>query len=196
MALVALVLGACASGSASDVDDATDNAADNITDDADAPDATPGAADAQPGAADATPSSPDAQPLGPPDTCAAARDLTADARDAGGVTVTGDTTGYGNDTQPPNSCTGYTPDGPDAVYLVQAVAGEAIIATVEASGWDVSLFIASSCALDAACLVGTDVGGASESVQWIAASTGTYYVVVESWDPTSFGAYTLTVELG
>lgn len=189
--LAVSLLAACAAGRPGDGGDGTaaDAAPGRV-------DAAPGqVVDAEPGArADATPATPDAM-LAAPDTCAAARDLTDAAGAAGGATVTGDTTGYANDTQPPGSCTGFTPDGPDAIYAVDAVAGETIVASVASAGWDVSLFIAATCAFDAACLIGADSGGATEAVQWTVAATGTYYVVVESWDPGAFGAYTLSVEL-
>ena len=83
----------------------------------------------------------------------------------------------------------------DTIYKVDAVAGETIVATVVPDAWDASIFIASSCALDAACLIGADTGAPNESVSWTATTSATYYVVVESWDPGAFGAYQLTVEL-
>jgi hypothetical protein len=112
------------------------------------------------------------------------------------VTVSGDTTGYANDTEPANTCTGYIPDGPDAVYTVDALAGETIVATLVPNAWDASLFISSNCTLAAACLIGADAGAPTETRQLDRhQSSATYYVVVESWDVGSFGAYELTVEL-
>jgi len=143
---------------------------------------------------DAEPEAPDATPMSDePDACADAHDLTVDARGAG-ATVLGDTTGYANDTQPASSCTGFVPDGPDAIYRVDALAGEVIAAAVTAV-WDVSIFIASDCQLAATCLDGNDVGTNPETASWTVVSSGTYYIVVESWDPTAFGAYSLSVSL-
>lgn len=187
---------ACATGSGADgVDTGSDT--DTGTDtDVPGPDAeTRVDADVTP-VPDAAPGAPDAAPVvGDPDTCAQAIDLTAGAGGAGGVTVSGNTTGYANDTEPANTCTGYIPDGPDAVYTVDALAGETIVATLVPNAWDASLFISSNCTFNAACLVGADAGAPTETVSWTAQTSATYYVVVESWDVASFGAYELTVEL-
>jgi hypothetical protein len=154
--------------------------------------------DAPPGTPDAPPPPPDAAPQAAPDTCAAANDLTAAAMAPGGATVTGDTTGYANDTQPASSCTGYTPDGPDAIYKVTAAAGQTITAMVTPGFWDASIFISSDCQLAAMCLVGADDSpfpGDFEEVQLTVPTAGTYYVVVESWDPGDYGTYSLDVSL-
>jgi hypothetical protein len=150
--------------------------------------------DAAPGTPDATPI-PDAAPVGPPDTCATANALTAGATMPGGTTVTGDNTGYANDTQPSSSCTGYTPDGPDAVYRVTVAAGDVITAIVTPTAWDASIFISSTCEFAAACILGADgsAGDGAESVAVTASTAGTYFVVVESWDPGAFGPYSLRV---
>jgi len=166
---------------------------------ADAPphvDATP-IPDAAPGTPDATPT-PDAGPAAAPDTCAMAYDLTAAAMQPGGTTITGDNTGYANDTQPSSTCTGYIPDGPDAIYTVTVSAGHTITATVTPVAWDASIFISSNCVFAAACLIGADdspLPGGYETVQLAVPSTGTYYVVVESWDPGDYGPYTLDLQV-
>lgn len=194
--LAAMTLSAACATGAGSADD-TDTGADTGTDtDEPMPDAeTRVDADVSP-RPDAMAGAPDAAPVvGDPDTCAQAIDLTAGAGGVGGVTISGDTTGYANDTEPANTCTGFTPDGPDAVYTVDALAGETIVATLVPNAWDASLFISSNCTLAAACLIGADAGAPNESVSWTAQSSATYYVVVESWDVGAFGAYELTVEL-
>ncbi|MEZ4398489.1 MAG: hypothetical protein R3B06_00615 [Kofleriaceae bacterium] len=133
----------------------------------------------------------DASPTGPVDTCAQARDITAAAMAAGGVTLTGDLTGYANDIQPVSSCTGFTNDGPDAVYVLNLTAGRVISASVNAT-WDSAIEIVQPCQFTPTCLVGRDSGN-PESVTYTTTAAGAFYVIVDSWDPGSFGPYTLTV---
>jgi hypothetical protein len=131
-----------------------------------------------------------------PDPCAAAVDLTAMAMLPGGVTVDGDTTGLTDDVQPPGTgCTGFLPDGPDAIYKVTAAAGKTIRATAMPVGWDISVWIGSACASDA-CVAGADaVIDGDETVSFAATVAGTYFVVVDGWDPAAVGCYGLTVAL-
>jgi hypothetical protein len=202
--LVAAALAACAQAKdpgATDAEIKIDGAprpdAPPVPDAPPAPDAPPHI-DAPPGTPDAPPPPPDASSAADPDTCAMPEDLTAAASTPAGATVTGDTTGYANDTQPASSCTGYTPDGPDAIYTISATAGQTITAMVTPGLWDASIFIASNCQLDAACLAGADDSpfpGDYEIVQLVAPSTGVYFVVVESWDPGDYGTYQLDVTL-
>ena len=114
---------------------------------------------------------------------------------ANGTTLTGDLTGYANDIQPASACTGFTNDGPDAVYvLTNLTAGRTITATVDAPGWDSAVEIVQPCTLTPTCLIGRD-GGNPESVTFTTTAAGTYHVIVDSWDVGSFGPYTLTVRV-
>jgi hypothetical protein len=131
------------------------------------------------------------------DACAGAIDLTADAT-SGGALIYGDTTSYTNVLEPDSACTdGFGLDGPDAMYKVDATAGQTISATVTPSGstFDVGMYILDSCATAATCLTGTDAsaGTSAESVSYVVATTGTYYVIVDSWTSTAFGCYGLQV---
>lgn len=135
----------------------------------------------------------DAPILGPPDTCGQARDITAGALAAGGITLTGDTTGYANDIQPPNNCTGFDADGPDAIYSVDVTAGQVITATLTTT-WDSSIELTSTCTLAASCLIGQD-DGEPETVAYTATAAATLYAIVDSWSPAAFGAYTLNVRI-
>ena len=139
----------------------------------------------------------DAMPGGPPDTCAQAQDITTGALQALGITLAGDTTGYADDVRPSGTCTGFLPDGPDAIYYVTAAAGQQITAIVTPAGWDISIYLTQTCTLDPACLTGADSGlsGAPESVAYTAATAGTYYIVVDGWNPGVQGAYSLNVHL-
>ena len=143
----------------------------------------------------------------PLDMCAAAaleptNDLCADAIDVtfgvqcGGAFRYGDTTGYLDNLEPPAACTSnFTLDGPDAVYRVNANAGETITATVTPNvGYDTGIYILSEC-LGSSCLAGMDsaLGGGIETAVTTAPSTGTYYVVVDSWSPGVEGCFSLAV---
>jgi hypothetical protein len=208
VATLAFVVGACAKANTAD-DDGDDGVDIDAEVKIDAPppaDADPSQPDADttPDASppDAAPGSPDAAPdamvpSGNPDTCAQALDLTAGAMMPGGIDVTGDNTGYANDTQPATSCTGYDPDGPDAIYTVTVSAGQTITATVTPTAWDASIFISSNCTLAAMCLDGADVsaGSGAETAMFTVGSAGTYYVVVESWQLGVEGPYTLNVRV-
>jgi hypothetical protein len=142
---------------------------------------------------------PDAMPPTAVDTCNQALDLTTAAITPAGAMVTGDTTGYINDVEPPTTCTGYGPDGPDALYRVEATAGQTITATVTPTGpgWDTSIYVTQTCVLAATCLAGADASAGSdpETVTWSVTGAGTYYVVVDSYLPSVYGPYSLHVRL-
>ena len=132
VAAVALVLlAACAQGSSGgddDVDAHTDAKQDLV--DAPGPDAsgTDARTDAQ-GPIDASVDAPSG--VGP-DTCAQAEDITAGAMMQNGITVTGNTTGYADDVRPASTgCTGFLPDGPDAIYSVTVNAADANAAFIQ-----------------------------------------------------------------
>jgi len=128
-----------------------------------------------------------------PDTCAQAQNVTTGALVAGGITLTGNTTGYANDIQPTNNCSGFIADGPDAIYLINVTAGQVITATLT-TAWDSSIELTSNCTLAAACLVGQD-NGDPETFTYTAPAAATLYVIVDSWDPGAFGAYSLNVRI-
>ena len=199
--LLALVLAsaACASAQSGDPDARRGPDARKAEIDADPaqPDAAPPPIDAAPLPIDAAPPPIDAAPptidaaLGPPDTCAQARPLVS------GVGVTGTTMGLVNDVQPLGACTGYVPDGPDAVYTINAAAGQRITATVTPTptGWDTSVYITATCTMTPTCLDGADdsAGSGAETATVIAPTAGTYYVVVDGWEIPAFGPYSLVV---
>ncbi len=183
------------------------------------PDAMEGAPDAM-GVADATPG-PDAPPpadAGPPsdsgavvnvcteaqpyavnDFCNMAMDLTADAT-SGGADVFGDTTNYANDLEPATSCTsGFGLDGPDAMYRVDATAGQTITATVtpQASSFDVGMYIVPDCNSATTCLAGIDAvaGTGAETLTYTATTTASYYLIVNSYLGSEYGCYELQVSV-
>jgi hypothetical protein len=200
-AAVSLVmLAACAQGQSSGDDDvdapvAIDAKVDNI--DAPSVDAPPGAIDA---AIDAPPSAVDAgidaPPGAAPDTCAQALDVTAGAMQAGGVTMTGDTSGYADDVRPASACTGFLPDGPDAIYSVTVNAGVTITAVATpTTGWDISLELVQPCAATPTCLDGSDAITGPETVMFTTTAQGTYYIVVDGYNPGVAGPFSLNVRV-
>lgn len=193
LALLAVV--ACASGgdpAELDAPGAVDAVAGDADDEVDAPAADAPALDAP--ALDAA--EPDAAAVDggvttSGNTCAEAIDLTAAALMPGGTTVTGNLTGYTNNIQPASSCTGFTNDGPDAIYVLNLTAGRTINASVTGP-WDSAIEIVQPCAMTPTCLAGQD-NGDPEQVSHTTTAAGLYYVIVDSWDPGAFGPYTLTV---
>jgi len=166
-----------------------------------APDANPLFVDAMP-APDAMTTMPDAMTTtsGVVDTCVQAMDLTTGANQAGGVTVTGDTTTYANDAEPDTSCTdGFGEDGPDAIYYVNATAGQVLTATVTATtgAFDSAIYVSLMCQAIPVCVIGADAvaGTGPETVTTTLASAGQYYIFVDSYVPSQYGPYSLHVTL-
>ncbi|HUQ06398.1 MAG TPA: PPC domain-containing protein [Kofleriaceae bacterium] len=191
-----LMLAACAQGqSGGDGDDVDARVTDAKQDLVDAPsaDAPPGSVDAPPAAVDA---GTDAPPGAAPDTCAQAQDVTAGAMVAGGITVTGDTTGYVDDVRPASACTGFLPDGPDAIYSVTVNAGVTITAVATpTTTWDISLELVQPCAATPTCLDGADAISGPETVTFTTTAQGTYYIVVDGYNPGVAGPFSLNVRV-
>jgi hypothetical protein len=128
------------------------------------------------------------------DTCTSPPDITAAAMQGSGTTITGDLTGHGNQIQPSSTCTGFTNDGPDDIYVLNLpTSGRTITATVNAS-WDSAVEIVQPCSMTPTCLVGRDAGN-PEAVTYTTTASGVFYVIVDSWDPGAYGPYTLTVRV-
>ena len=199
-------LAACASGTPGNPDAKGGGSADaaDQADAADTPDAsgTPDAAGTPD--ADTTDAMPaDAMPdagvvTAAPDTCAQTIDITTAAHAAGGALYSGDTTGYADDVSPASTCTGYLPDGPDAIYAVTLAANETVTATATpTTSWDMSLELVSPCTYAATCAAGSDSGfaGDPESITYTATAAGTFYVVVDGYNPGVQGPFTLSVHI-
>ena len=135
-----------------------------------------------------------------PDTCVQAMDLTAAAMTGPGATVTGDTTGYADDVRFADSaCTGFLPDGPDAIYSVTVNAGVTITAvatpTPLPTSWDISLELVQPCAAVPTCLDGSDVISGAETVTYTTTAQGTYFIVVDGYNPGVDGPFSLNVRV-
>lgn len=134
-----------------------------------------------------------------PDTCAQAQNITAAAATPTGTTITGNTTGAVDDvTSPTGTCTGYTPDGPDHVYMVTLNAGQMVTATATpTTSWDISVELVTPCGLTPTCLAGADASASAgaETASYTAAAAQTVYVIVDSWSAGVAGPYSLLVRI-
>ena len=193
-----VVLAACAQGSSGgdEVDargiDAKQDLVDAATSDA------PGTIDASSNidAASNVDAGIDAPPGAAPDTCAQTQDITAGAMLVNGITLTGDTTGYADDVRPASACTGFLPDGPDAIYSVTVNAGVTITAVATpTTGWDISLELVQPCAATPTCLDGSDVISGAETVMYTTTAQGTFYIVVDGYNPGVAGPFSLNVRV-
>jgi hypothetical protein len=132
------------------------------------------------------------------DTCATAIDLTAVARKVGGHTTYGDTTHYLDELHPPYLCTDYLfEDGPEAIYQVDLAQGERLTAAASPTDWDVGLYVLSTCASAAPTCHGADEAlyGDTETLVFTAPAAGTYFLMVDSFQPDMRGCYSLHVSI-
>ncbi len=133
---------------------------------------------------------------------AADADLCASAPDVGSGTIgTIDMDGLTDDSTAPTECAPDGADGNDAIYQVQADAGDTISASVEVESFDDPvIYLARSCG---GCVTGVDAqgGGDGESLEYTVPSGegGSYYVVfdgVSSFDADELWDIELRVEQG
>lgn len=124
------------------------------------------------------------------DQCVSALDLPC-----GQIDISGTTAGATNDYDPGSAgCTGYAAAGRDVVYKFWAAAGEAINLTYTTTA-DGSFYIVSDCADPVgSCVVGADATftGQPESIVHTFASTGMYYLILDSYGTGTYGNWTLT----
>lgn len=131
------------------------------------------------------------------DRCSSAIDLTPAAATPAGALVYGDTAGYADDLEPSSSYTGgFSLNGADAVYRVQLTAGQTLTATLttDSAAFDASLYVLHGCDSDAFVAGSSGTSGpGTESLAYTAATSTTYYVIVDSYHETEEGCYALHV---
>ena len=129
------------------------------------------------------------------DGCNVAIDLTTAALAAGGTTAYGDTTGYAGDLSPSTlaGCTGSAEPGPDAVYEIDALAGDMLHASLTTEGWNGAIYLLDGCSTSAACLGGSDELAGIEEADIVIDAADLLYLIVDSTGAA--GCYTLEVEL-
>jgi len=104
------------------------------------------------------------------------------------------------------SCTGFSTPGPDVVYSFTPTQTASYLLSVAptgsgpfGSGWDVAIYVLPTCPASCqnmpTCVVGADEGGegSTESLTTTLTAGTTYYFVVDAWDSTDFGDFTLTL---
>ncbi len=130
------------------------------------------------------------------DTCAGAIVIPC-----GSFNLSGNTDTATNDYTFPSdasSCTGYIENGRDVVYRLNIVAGDSLWVNVSSSATDISVYVITDCASPStSCVAGedsTDVGG-SESLRHKFTSTGTYYLVIDSFGNNTSGPWTAIGQL-
>jgi hypothetical protein len=130
------------------------------------------------------------------DTCGGAMDLTDAARMAGGTRVFGTTTGYTGDLNPSViiGCTESPEPGPDAIFRLDAAAGEDVVVELAPDAWDAGVYLLDGCAGTATCLGGSDAIGDNLESFSVGVAAGTYYLVVDS-AVSGTGCYWLDVSL-
>ncbi len=117
---------------------------------------------------------------------------------AAGRVITGTNVGYANDYDPitgasGTSCTGFQAEGPDVVYEVALSDGATLVVDLERDGyWDHVLYLVTDCQDMDSCVAGSDVG-AVDHIEWThVGSPMLYYLIVDGFNSTSEGTYTLT----
>jgi hypothetical protein len=122
-----------------------------------------------------------------------------------GVTTNGNTTGAGNDydygvstSSACNSAFGsFTYDGPDVAYTYSIPAGKTLkIVADPTTNWDIAVGIVTNCGTAGpSCIVGADsgFGGDPETVSYKnnGNQAQTVYIIVDSYLPSEYGAFTI-----
>ena len=127
----------------------------------------------------------------PNDQCAGAIPL-----ECGAFGLSGSTADACPDYSPAESgCTRFTANGRDVVYRVDVVAGDSLYIDYVQTTTDASIYLVSDCSNPAGtCVAGEDstlVGG-HETLSYKFASTGTYFLILDSFSPGSGGPWTAT----
>jgi hypothetical protein len=100
--------------------------------------------------------------------------------------LTGDTTPYSNNYDPGSGgCTdGYPEVGNDATYVIDFQAGDIVDMTYTQLNLDGAFYVVTDCSnVPGTCVVGADatVTGQPETIHWTVATTGTYYLILDSY---------------
>lgn len=127
------------------------------------------------------------------DACSKAIPITASA------TIQGTFSGFSNQYDPTSTgCTTYTEKGPDIAYSIALMAGQKLSATLTPGAQeDVALYVVTDCAQLSSCVAASDSGfdGDPESLMYTATAAQTVYLIVDSYEPTTSGPYSLNVTL-
>lgn len=124
------------------------------------------------------------------DTCTTPFDI------SGGGTFTIDIDGYTDDYDPAsggNSCTGFSAEGPDAIFQFTGQENEIVDLKLISDNYDASLYVTTTCSDVSTCLAGADnvFSSGTEELQFVVPSTGDYYVIADAFSTTPSGTFTL-----
>ena len=109
--------------------------------------------------------------------------------------LNGDASTAANDYSPGSTCTGYSVDGLDVVYVMDLNAGDVCDFVYTSWDCDGAFFIMTDCSdPTGSCVVGADdtLTGDPESILgWTVPATGRYYLVLDNWSFECGGSWTL-----
>jgi hypothetical protein len=114
-------------------------------------------------------------------------------------TQEGSTAGYQNDYNPGSSgCTGWTAGGRDAVRWLDLQEADLCHFVYTQLQADASFYLVTDCAdVNGSCVAGADqtVGGQAETIDWSCPASGTYFLILDSYETDSGGQWTLAYEV-
>lgn len=114
----------------------------------------------------------------------------------GNISLSGNTINATNDYDFPDttlSCTTYSAGGRDVVYSFTAVAGDSVWLRYQSSA-DASIYLVTDCSnVTASCVAGSDNTrlGQVEDFRYGFKTSGTYYLILDSYGQDTFGTWTL-----
>jgi len=133
-------------------------------------------------------------PPDPNDTCAGAIAITDCTTGAISGNTQWDTDNYNPGTPGP-SCTGYSAAGKDVAYVLSLNAGDVCHFDYLQPSADASFYIVTDCSnVSASCVIGADqtVTGQDEIIDWTVPTTGTYYLILDSYTSAYGGPWSLS----
>jgi len=129
----------------------------------------------------------------PPDNDACAGAITIEC---GNISLSGNTYAATNDydfSDTTTSCTQYSASGRDVVYKLDAVPGDSLWVRYQSSA-DASIYLVTDCAdVQHSCVAGADLNHQNqvENLYYGFKQAGTYYLVLDSYGPDTYGTWTL-----
>jgi hypothetical protein len=91
------------------------------------------------------------------------------------------------------TCTGYSADGRDVTYQLDALAGDSLLVDYLTLGTDGAVYVVTDCSsAEASCVAGEDQGVTDEveQLRYEFPAAGTYYLILDSVDPDTWGNWT------